>query len=166
MESTARIASPLSTSPVGLELLTRSTLRLNRSQRHRPKGRSRGFIDTVAKERLPRVRLGPATPYGLLRIPLPSTPVNSSFRRCLGLAGYRSPGHHSQSRRVVHSTNTTHQYRANPVRTSPSKAITSLSDVPNEAYPRTMSGSLSVGKASAKKKCRTSENTPSKHSGE
>jgi hypothetical protein len=67
----------VSTSPVGLELLTRSTLRLNRSQRHRPIGRPRGFIDTVAKERLPRVRLGPATPYGLLRMHLfPRTGVN------------------------------------------------------------------------------------------
>jgi hypothetical protein len=94
----------------------------------------------------------------LRRIPLPRTRVNSSFRRCLGLAGYRSPGHHSQSRRVAHSTNTTHQYIANPMRTSPSKAITPLSDVPNEAYPRTMSGSLSVGKASAKIERRTSEN--------
>ena len=87
----------------------------------------------------------------LRRKPLPSTPVNSSFRRCLGLAGYRSPGHHSQSRRVAHSTNTTHQYIAIADGICSFKTIASLSEVPNKAYPRTITGSLSGGKASVKK---------------
>jgi hypothetical protein len=55
-----------------------------------------------------------------------------------------------QPRRVAHRTNTTHQYSANPLRTSSSKAIAPFSDVANEAYPRTMSGPLRAGKASAK----------------
>jgi hypothetical protein len=41
-----------------------------------------------------------------------------------------------QPRRVAHRTNTTHQYRANPLRTSSSKAIAPFSEVPSEAYPR------------------------------
>jgi hypothetical protein len=45
-----------------------------------------------------------------------------------------------QARRVAHRTNTTHQYRANPLRTFSSKAIAPFSEVRNEAYPRTMSG--------------------------
>jgi hypothetical protein len=47
-------------------------------------------------------------------------------------------GHYYQPRRVAHSTNTTHQYIAIAVRTCSSKAIASLSDVPNKAYPRTI----------------------------
>jgi hypothetical protein len=45
-----------------------------------------------------------------------------------------------QPRRVAHRTNTTHQYRANPLRTSSSKVIAApFSEVPDEAYTRTMS---------------------------
>ena len=41
--------------------------------------------------------------------------------------------HHSQPDRVAHSTNTTHQYRAIPVRTCSSKTITSFWAVSNVA---------------------------------
>jgi hypothetical protein len=59
-------------------------------------------------------------------------------------------GYYSQPRRVAHSTNTTHQYIAIAVSTCSSEAIASLSDVPNKAYTRAITGSLSAGIASVK----------------
>jgi hypothetical protein len=59
-------------------------------------------------------------------------------------------GYYCQPRRVAHSTNTTHQYIATAVRACSSKAIASLSAVPNKAYTRTITESLSAGKAYVK----------------
>jgi hypothetical protein len=60
-------------------------------------------------------------------------------------------GHHFHARRVAHSTNTVHQYSANPVRTCSSKAISPLWDVPSQAYRWAIAGPLSASKVLVKK---------------